>query len=866
MFGAASDARAAPAPGSQRQRPSDAAPSAPRRSPRASGSELFIQRDAEVVIGGAPFRYARSYAAAASYAERRDRHRDRAPTPIIIFNAAPKNEHEVARLLSIDTTGGGGADAARSLDAAFGSHTGIRSKRARIEGDADLSHIIAHRVPRTTSRASSSTPRFPKSRCASRPERLVLDFEGGEIVGADDRPRVHDHAARAQDLTFAGRGLDVRLLEERARLLHDVHIEGVPPARAGSKRVPFTLDAPGPVELEFQKRQGKGARALARRHARVDPGEARSVRAGRSPRDGDGRDADDERTLRGREARSRRRRADLGSGSDARGTRLFVTPQHASVLARLEGDPVVIRPMPESAALRAGAARDDATLTTQGAITISPVQAGPDGVRGRTTGSVRESLFDGDRGSRRSRERRRCGRAADPNAEVAFRVASRSSTRTTPRPIRGRGESVIVRKGAAPRRSTTSRSRGPTTSSTARSAAARRPRRPGPRRAGGPGLRRRPHPHEGHRGASRSRTRSPPTGRSRSRLREASGRSPRSARTPRPPRAERSRPRPRASSSRRSRAAVLPGGGAFARGSRASSPSGRVRVDLPGRARARGDRITYDGALRGSCCSAAATDEARARRARHRADRRTGSAPQSITFHQDTLRFVATQGVNAEIALAPLPWIGIPSRANAPPVPSRLCAQRLVAIARRRALSQRARSSPTEVTAEINVRLTQRDRMLTADYASLDPLRQTGTGARISAPLRREPDRRRSRAAPRARLPIAHPRRRPDRSSKDPPRPSCTRSAASAFPARRQEEAGGVPAPPPSRRAGAPALRPPRRRLEEVIRGRGARVDGAGRSASRRHDRGRRLGAPLPRGEAAAPRAARSRATSGSSS
>ena len=98
---------------------------------------------------------------------------------------------------------------------------------------------------------------------------------------------------------------------------------------------------------------------------------------------------------------------------------------------------------------------------------------------------------------------------------------------------------------------------------------------------------------------------------------------------------------------------------------------------------------------------------------------------QSITFQQDILRMVAIQGVRAEIALPPLPWIGDATPAHAAPVPSRLQAQRLVASLDPERY-RKGEAVASEVTTEVAVSLMQHDRIVTADYASLDLLRKTG--------------------------------------------------------------------------------------------------------------------------------------------
>ena len=708
--------------------PREAGASGPATRPNAlavaegSGSELFIQRDAEAVIGGAPFRYARSYAAAASY-QSIGTGIVIATAPIIIFNDAPKNEHEASRLLSIGT-GGGGAEAARSLVAAFGSHTGIRSKRARIEGDADLSHVSRIEFLDDVEGVLVD-PEVPEEQVRFATERIAITFEGGEIASLTTDRAFTITRPRAQDLTFTGRGLDVRLLEGRARLLQDVHIEGVPPARAGSKRVPFTLDAPGPVELEFQKRQGKGAKlSLACMRA--------WTLGGATFAQGDLHGTGTVATLTTNE-RSAVEKLDLAgdvrisdSGSDARGTRLFVTPQHASVLARLEGDPVVIRPLPESALF--AQAGPDATLTTSGAVTISPVQAGSDGVRGRTTRIGPGVIFDGDTGHVEAASAVLWS-AADPNAEVAFRVWIEKLDALDFETSVVAEKCVIVRKGAGAEAIDHVTLTGPydvvhrsKKSARPEDAPASQPAVPdfagGPMRLKGPGTLEIAHPVAADRPI----------------VVEASGGFLAEALDPKDPKAA-----PRGTLEAKAArlvlapqpAAVLPGGGP-SRAVESFVASGRVRVDMPGRARARGDRMTYEASLKRLVLLGGGADEAAV------VERViTGSqdwlSAQSITFHQDTLRLVAIQGVNAEIALAPLPWIGDPSRANAPPVPSRLHAQRLVASLD----PERYRKGEvvaTEVTTEVAVRLTQRDRILTADYASLDLLRKTGQVR--GAPLR----------------------------------------------------------------------------------------------------------------------------------
>src|SRR5207244_3560920 len=83
-----------------------------------------------------------------------------------------------------------------------------------------------------------------------------------------------------------------------------------------------------------------------------------------------------------------------------------------------------------------------------------------------------------------------------------------------------------------------------------------------------------------------------------------------------------------------------------------------------------------------------------------------------IVFHQDLLLVVATQTVNGEIALGPLPWIGEPKRPRGTTIPSKLHAQHVIANldAGRYAHGEIV---PTEITAEVAVRLTQPDRILT---------------------------------------------------------------------------------------------------------------------------------------------------------
>jgi hypothetical protein len=695
-----------------------------------SGSELFLERGDEATIAGAAIKYARSYAAASSYANA-GTGVILAKDPVVILNAAPRSEHEVARLLTINTNVGS-REARRLLEAAFGSRTGIRSREARIEGEADLSRIS--RVQFTGDvEAVMVDPEVPGAALQLTTQRLDVDFDGRDVVMVStDLPLSIER--RAGDLTLTARGLELRLREERVRLLHDVHVTGRLSARLPADP-PFTFSTPGPVDVAFGRRDGKaGSFALA--------GTRASASGGVKFDEGDLRGSAKDATLTLGKSAGVETLELIGdvvlanADGEARGRRLFVAPSAAKrteskaagepLFATLEGEPITLRPHP-GAALFPAQLGDDATLTTSGTLTITAVVDGPLG-RGRKIAIGQSLLLKGTTGELAAK-RALIWVPSEPNPRVQYHVILRGVEAHDAETTVEAADVDLAREGLG----------GDAVDRVTLSGRYVIVHRPKPRPAK-PGQGPAPAP-----GGPESRRDVPHLGGGPVRL-TGSGtfdlRSPAALDRPmivdiaKAFRAESLDPgggkAPRAildaDSARLELVADGPAkapGAATPRTLAAFSAGGKVRIELPGKARASGQRLTYDARLRQVLLRGGTAPNDLARVDRTETESKDWLRAATISFHEDLLQIVATTDVEAEIALRPLPWAGIPSPPRGHTVPSTVRAHRLV-VDLDAERYRRGEVAPTEVRGEVNLKVTQPERTLTADLATFDVARQTG--------------------------------------------------------------------------------------------------------------------------------------------
>jgi hypothetical protein len=706
-----------------------------------SGSELFLERTAEAPIGAATVTYARTYAAAASYTSAGTGVLV-ATDPVMIFNPAPRSEHDVARLLTIGTANGSQA-ARRALEAAFGSRTGIRGREARIEGEADLSRISRVRFLGSVE-AAMVDPEVPDGTLTLATERLVIDFDGREIVSISTDV-AFTLTRKSGDLTLTGRGLDLDLRDDRARLHHDVRVNGALPGRLPSD-APFTLAAPGPVELAFGKRDPakRGSFALAGTRATGSGG----VAFQQGDLEGSARDATVafgptaavERVELSGDVRL------ANAEGEARGSKLVVTPPPSrrgpvesrgdghDLFAKLEGSPITIRPR-RGAALLPAQLGDDPTITTTGALTISTVYAGALG-RGRRIGIAQPLAVDGSRGHLAAKS----GFAwvsAEPTPRIPYHVGLRDVDAHDDETTIKASDAAIGREGIGAEvvdRITLT---------------------------GKYDMLHRPKPAPGARGASQapesSESRAVPSfakgplrvrcdangtfdvkipvswdrplvidvqqGFRAEALDSAGGKA--------PPRA--TLEADVAHLELESDGLAAPNATGPRRAPTKFSATGRVKAEIPERAKASGNQLFWDARTRQVVLVGGTQAGQLARVERTEKGSKDWVRAVTFTFNQDLLQLVATQQVDGELALQPLPWVGIPPPPRGTTVPSAVKANRLVANLDA-ARWQKGEVAASEVKAEINVRVTQPERVLTGDLVSFDTVRRSGTAR--GAPLR----------------------------------------------------------------------------------------------------------------------------------
>jgi hypothetical protein len=683
-----------------------------------SGSDLFIRRDATVVIQGETVSFARSFAFAASW-QNAGAGVIEAHSPIVVFNASPRNEHDLARLLSIDTAAGGAASGA-ALDAAFGGHTGIRSNRAMIHGTPDLSQISRVEFAGSV-HGVFVDPEVEGSRVRLDTENLVLDFVDNAIVAARTEDAFTITRPDARDLRFSGRGLELLVPQGRARAFRDIRIEVVLPARMSQSGAPVTFVVPGPLDLEMKKPAAgsrgmpslAGSRLVAGGGVSFEQGDLR----------GSGAQAtlvwDDSAQLSEAELVGDVRI--LSTLGEARGTRLVLTPRNEKVFLRLEGKPTTLV-FDRQAGFVPAQLGSDVTLTTPGTITISPIRDGAKGSKERTIEVGPTVAIAGTTGRVDAARIVATIESADASGLRPLRIAFERLDAHDPE-MDLKAESLAVVRTTSQKTVDDVITISRAYDLTYRQKASAK-KEPAP--AGDPASRR-DVPVFGD-GAVRIRgdggveiTRPVLDDRpivvvARDKFRVDSI-DPKTSR----PRAtlEAKQGRLEAESSGASNTPGVPPSRTVTR----FSAEGRVRVELLDRAKALGEKLSYDARTRLVTLVGAGTkDLARVERAGDKPN--DWLAAGSIVFQLDLLRFVATQGVNGEMALAPLPWAG--TAKNAQPVTTQLLAQRLVASldADRFAAGEIV---PTEVLAEIAVSVIQPGRKLVADSAWFDPVRKSGS-------------------------------------------------------------------------------------------------------------------------------------------
>jgi hypothetical protein len=686
-----------------------------------SGADLFLQSDAEALIDGRTVRYPRSYAAAASYASA-GAGIVVVTEPIMVFNDRPRNEHDVARLLAIDVSGGS-KRAARDLAAGFQGRTGIRARGARITGDVDLTRVS--RIEFTGDvRATIVDTEVPDDEACLTTETLVLELDGREVVAIQTDDAFTITRPRTNDLVLSGRGFHADLQTRRATLRHDVRVEAALARTNEPSGPPFKLATPGPIELTIGAPPGR-PRGFSLAGSRA------STAAGVTFSQGDLSGVADDTTL-SCNAASKVDSVDLAgsvhleSGGDvAEGSRLIVTPQDPIRFARMEGHPVAVRLGGQSASLP-GAVGDEATLTTFGALTISPIRPGSDGRPGRSY-LAGPGVSITSRNGEISASRAAAWKSEDAESEAPFRIAFENARGHDLESELRAGRLEVVRQGAGVATVDQVTLKGPyryvyrprAQADPSGSPAESRdvPKIEGnPVSIEGPGslevtiplLDERPMVvivREPFRMESIGTTPGKPKGSLEAEYARAELEASRAERLP---------------------------GTAPARTLATFTAERRVRLELPDRARARGEKLSYDARERRLTLSGAGEREP-AHVQRTNAGSRDWLEAGSIVFHQDLLLVVATSGVDAEIGLAPLPWIGDVKSHNGETIPTKVHAQRITASldAARYADGQ---VSPTEVTAEVAVKLTQPDRVLSGDYLRFDASRRSASGR--GAPLR----------------------------------------------------------------------------------------------------------------------------------
>jgi hypothetical protein len=702
-----------------------------------SGADLFVRRDGVAVIDGETITYPRVYAFAKSW-----QHGEAgvilARDPVIIFNARPRNEHELARLLRI-TVDSGSAAAGAELLRAFGSHRGLRSAEARIHGNADLS-VISRVDLLGGVEAVLVDPEVPGDAAVLVTESLTLEFTDQKLVAV--RTDAHFTMTRpaAGDLEFSARGVEVLIESGVAKIFHDISVLLIPPERFGGPREPINLQTPGPVLIRLAPRPDGQSPAFSLADARIAA--EGGVSFSRGDLSGSGRRATAAFDA-GSQVESLELQGDAHlrtSDGEARGTRLVLRPAHPSELARLEGAPVAVT-FPDGTSFIPSQWGRDVTLTTPGAIVVSPESpAGELSERTITIGpkiAVLGSLgrLDADR---------IVAVVGTPDADRIrhFRVTfTKVSAHDAETDLDAEGLSITRARGT--------QGLDDVIAFTGRYDITTRPKQ---RQDGA-------FPPLPVASPAAAKSAIPAFGGSPVRLRGDGGlvitrpfldERPIVATATEKFRLDALEEGTAKSrgwlEARRGRLVVelVPGvkaPGAFpTRDIRSFVAEGRVRIEVAGRALASGETLTYDGGRRDVVLVGGGTeDPARIER---------GADPDldwlsagTITFQIDLLRLIATRGVAGNVALQPLPWIGLPPSREL--VRTQMTAQRMVAYLDSVKFED-GEVALTEILAEIAVSITQPQagRRLAADLVQFDQTYRSGVirGQPVRYDIRREVD------------------------------------------------------------------------------------------------------------------------------
>lgn len=737
-----------PGPVLARKPPSESRATEAASRPRAvtlaegAGTELFIESVADEVLDGKPVRYARSYVAAASYRNERPGVIV-ATDPMMVFNARPKSEPALARVLAIDPAGGS-RRAMGDLAAAFGAHSGIRARSARVEGDVDLARV--HRIEFDGDVLAILTdPEVPGDETRVETGKLVLEFDNRELIGISTDDAFAISRPRARDLAVTGRGLEVRLRDHKARLLHDIRIETVLGRKTEDDvdSQPFTLATPGPIDVELGSRPGK-PRSLTVARSRA------TTAAGITFSQGERSGSADRATV-VFDAASKIESLDLDGSvrllspdGEAQGSNLHLLPRDAAVFARLVGSPVTMRLDRRSSMLPARLG-SNATLTTNGALVISPVRAGPDGRRGRSFEAGPGVLVTTTSATLEAGTAT-AWKAENPDADVSFRAAFET--------VAGRDEEDEFHAA----RVAVARENGRTGSADRITLygpydVLHRPKRPPADAAGGPESRRDLPRFDGDAVSIRG-------GGSLELLRPVLDDGPivvdvREAFHMESLEAKAGKVKGTLDAEgghavldfvAGPRLAKQVGEGASRPASRPSNPmiekpyrelaefsaDRHVRVELIDRARARGAHLAYDGRLR-KLTLAGGGDGEPAFVQRTVPGSHDSMTAGTIVFHQDILLVVGTGGVDADIAMPALPWVGDAKRPKGQTVATKVHAQRVTASLDSAKYAQ-GQIVPAEMTSEVAVKVTQPDHVLSCDYARFAAGLRSGSGR--GSPLR----------------------------------------------------------------------------------------------------------------------------------
>ena len=588
-------------------------------------------------------------------------------------------------------------------------------------------------------------PEVPDGTLTLATERLVIDFDGRDIVSISTDV-AFTLTRRSGDVTLTGRGLDLDLRDDRARLHHDVRVTGVLPGRLPTD-APFTLTAPGPVDVAF------GKRAAGKRGSFVLAGTRATGTGGVAFQQGDVEgSARDATVVFGKTAAVETVElvGDVrlaNTQGEALGSKLVVTPPASKpgpgesrgtgheIFAKLEGSPVTLRPR-RGAALLPAQLGGETTVTTTGTLTISTIYEGALG-RGRRIGIAQPLAVDGSRGHLVAKS----GFAwvsAEPNPGIPYHVGLRDVDAHDDETTVKASDATIAREGIgadvvdhvtltgkydilhrpkpAPDASRPSRTPGQPESRLAVPGFGKGPVHVkcdanGTFDVKVPVSYDRPlviDVQHGFRAES---------------LDPAGGKAP-----------------PKATLEADVAHLELEAEGlpvATATGPRRAptkfSATGKVKAEIPDRAKASGTQLTWDARIRQVVLVGGTQPGLLARVDRTERGAKDWVRAVTFTFNQDLLEIVATQQVDGELALPPLPWVGIPPPPKGQTVPSAVKANRLVAILDA-ARWRKGEVAASEVRAEINVKLTQPERVLTGDFVSFETERRSGTAR--GTPLR----------------------------------------------------------------------------------------------------------------------------------